>query len=210
MAIATWQDVQTRLRRALKGPEGASPPAPGSSPGMTDEKSFCMAIIGDFQSELETMLGRPLEQRTITESRWLDLATWDLALSATPIASVTSLSIDGVMIDPSAFSYEPGGILAFSQLDFGPGGVPLVTDYTTLGTKKVDVVYVAGISDPAKARPAKSAVVARACRVLNMTNDDALGTKALNVEGYGVTWVDDGFTEAEMKAVRRLRRRVAV
>lgn len=210
MALATWEDVQTRLRRPLKGPEGAPPPAPGSSTGMTDEQSFVVAILGDFQAEIESICGRPLEQRTVTESRWLDLATWDLALSATPIASVTSLTIDGVAIDPSAFSYEPGGLLAFSQLDFGPGGVPLVTDYTTLGTKKVDVVYVAGIADPAKARPAKSAIVARACRVLNMANDDALGTKRLTVEGYGVDWVDDGFTEAEMKACSRLRRRVAL
>lgn len=177
---------------------------------MTDEQSFCTVLIGDFQAELESILGRPLEQRTVTETRWLDLASWDIPLSATPVISVTSLTIDGTLIDPSAFSYEPGGLLAFSQLDFGPGGVPLVTDVTTLGMKKVDVVYVAGISDPAKARPAKSAIVARVCRVLNMANDDAHGTKRLTVEGYGVDWVDDGFTEAEMKAVGRLRRRVAV
>lgn len=208
MTLATWQDVQTYLQRTLTAPpEGTEP---NSTPGMIDERSLATALCDLFQGELEEQLGRLLERRTVTETRYMQPDQWDLTLSYSPVFSITSLSIDGIPTPTGSFAQEPGGLITFVDLDYGPGGFPLVSDASGLAPHVVEIVYVAGLNDPIKTSPAKRAIISRVARALNKAKDDAIGAKTINVEGYSVAYDDEGFTEAELKSVERLKRRVLV
>lgn len=185
MALVSSDDVQERMARTLTGPE----------------QDAADAMAADFQAELESYLGRTLEAVVTTEERFLPDQSYQLALVNTPVIAITSVTVAGTPIDATAYAREQGGIIFLTEF---PRDILKATGATT-----VVVVYTAGLS-PTRAAPAKSIITARTVRALNRRRDEAEGASSLGVEDYKAAYEAEGFTDAELKAVSRLRRRVIV
>lgn len=185
MPLVTADDVQARMARALTGPE----------------QDAAEAMSADFQTELESHLGRPLEPVTVTEERYLPDGYTDLALRQTPVVSITSVHSGSALIDPGGYDLTANGVIFTA-------GFP--RDVLSAPTEAfLTIVYTAGM-DPVRAAPAKSVITSRVVRALNRRRDEAEGASALGVEDYKAAYEEEGFTDKELKAVSRLRRRVIV
>lgn len=154
-----------------------------------DEQQDAEDLIALYQGELEEVLGRSVERRSFTETAPWPLRTDRHYVRRGPIASVTTVTIRGMAVASTDYEVFRDSVEVRSWL--ATPGVLAVT-------------YVGGW-DAEGAKPAKSAVVARVCRMLNRHDDDDEGVKQSQVEGHSVTWMDDAFTPAELAACDRLR-----
>lgn len=179
MAIAAVSDVEGRMRRPLSD----------------DEVEDAKRLIGNYQGELEAILGRSVERRTFTETADWPLRTDRYYVRRGPIASVTSVTIGGIAQTTTNYRKHRDSI------EFGP----LWNASGFLWSSSVDLVvtYVGG-HPPDVVEPAKAAVVARTCRMLNRHEDEDEGVKTSAVEGHTVAWEADEFTAAELAACSRL------
>lgn len=185
MSIASADEIQARVKRTLS----------------SSEQAAAEAMIDDFQAELESILGRPMEPTDVVETRFLPVGWFELSLRQTPIISIASITIDGNALDASAWSRIPNGI---NFRTTGPTNALMPSPELV-----IVVSYRAGLDAPKNA-PAKSIITSRVVRALNSRADESEGATSVAVEDYKIAYVDDGFTEAEMRAVSRLRRRVIV
>jgi hypothetical protein len=153
------------------------------------EEQDARDLIDLYQAELEEVLGRSVERRTFVEDAAWPIKTDRFYVKRGPIVSVTTVTIAGLGV--AAADYE---IYRDS-----------IEVYTWLGTPGLLAVTYVGGFDAERAKPARQAVLARVCRMLNRHEDDDEGTKSSAVEGHSVTWMDDAFTPAEWEACSRLR-----
>lgn len=173
MAVCAVSDIEGRLRRELQG----------------DEEEDARRLIDQYQAELEELLGRGIERRTVTETAAWPTASERYYVKRGPIASVTSLSVGAVAVAATAYAVHRDAVELWPW---------------TATPGVLSVTYVGGW-DAERAKAAKAAVVARVCRMMNRHDDDDEGVRQSAVEGHSVTWMDDAFTEAELKACKRLR-----
>lgn len=177
MAVCQQSDIEGRMRRSLSD----------------DEAEDARRLIASYQAELEGLLGRSIEQRSFTETKPWPLHADRFYVRRGPIVSVTSVTVMGTPLGPSNFVHRRDSVeLMWSAYTSG---------YGTGGN--VEVVYVGGW-DADAAAPAKAAVVARVCRMMARHEEDDEGTKSSGVEGHTVQWMDDAFTEGELRSVHSL------
>jgi hypothetical protein len=75
------------------------------------------------------------------------------------------------------------------------------------GVTSVTVSYQGGHGPAHPAYPsAKGAIKRRVIRMLAKRDDDAIGTDSVSAPGLTVRYLDEGFTESELKPLKRMRR----
>ena len=157
------------------------------------EQAAAQLLIDTIEGELELFLHRPLTARAITGERATIGPSGHVFLRHTPVISIQSVNYG---TSPStaytgAYSFAPGGLV------FAPSPVPT----------EVLVSYTAGLTDPDN-RGLKSVVLSRLSRIMAKVHDDALGVSSLTQEGYNAAFLQEGWTEQEMKLAERYRRRI--
>lgn len=161
------------------------------------------AQIAFYQAELESILGRGVQllERTETRVIYSDPVPYEqggqwgsaglrLIVERGPVASIASITSNAAVLDASSYTRIRDGAEVW-----GGSAIP--------GTDIV-ITYVGGHDSP-KNLPAKQAVMARAGRWLNKRADDDVGVESSAVEGHTVKWMEDAFTDAELRACNRLR-----
>ena len=152
------------------------------------EEAALTTQIALYQAELEGLLGRAVERAERTET-WPGWTGAKVYASHGPVHGVVSVTVGGLPLTTSQYGWDRYGFEA---------------PYSYYPSSTLVVVYDGGWDAP-RNQPAKNAVMARTARWLNKRTDDDVGTKASAVEGHSVTWMDDGFTEGELRACDRLR-----
>jgi hypothetical protein len=163
------------------------------------EASAASFILGWVNAELEAHLERSIEEADHVETiSVLDpdpTAPLYMALTYTPIKTVTSLTIDGTAMATGDYMVDRSGIVLYSR------------GYVAARNRTLVVAYRAGLGEPARTQLA-GCVARRAMRLLQKRSDDAIGSQTANVEGYDVTFLGEGWTDEEQKIVSRWRRSV--
>lgn len=174
-------------------------------------------ILDGLQSELESYLGRPIERRTFVETYQIGAGspTWPIGTGAmietssslfqtpvtiylkqTPIHSIESVTVLGqggeeaereTLVEGDDFTVMPYGIESSA-----------VAPYDS-----VTVTYEAGL-DGTQIPALRSLMLRAATREMQNMYDDTLGVKDLTTRG--VAPATTGFTEGELRSVRRWRR----
>lgn len=117
--------------------------------GVTDSASDALiaAKIDEASSDIEAHLARTLSRATLTETFWPDKG-WEcvraLVLARAPVVSVTSVTVDDVALDASAYRLDAEGGRLF-RLD--ASGYPTHWEFG----KSAVVVYTAGYLLPEEA-----------------------------------------------------------
>ena len=165
------------------------------------------AILDGLEGEMETYLGRALEETTVEDEEVKVDRRGFIRFSRLPVRSVASISVDGDLLAATAYKVENWGVS-----DIFPGFLPssLISPEPT-----ISVSYVAGLpgEDPTSpfGKTARGVLKRAAARILNQTvRQDAAGLKALTVEGTALnfSYPDEGLTEGDKKAIQRHKRRV--
>lgn len=179
MALVAISDIESRLQRELSG----------------DEEEDARNLATGYQVNLEALLGRSVEQRTFMEAgRWppADI-DWHGAgryyVRRGPIVSVTSVTIGGALQEVTNYAVHRDSV---EMIAYGTTPSSIVVEYV-------------GGHDAETARPAKTAVVGRVCRMLARHADEDEGVETSAVEGHSVKWTPDDFTEGELRDCDRLR-----
>lgn len=161
-----------------------------------DETEVAETQIAVYQAELESILHRSVEPGEKTEDVQVPSGHAEIVLMGAPVTSITSVHLDGDAMNVSLFEVLPRGI------GYRAG---YATPVNSLGV--FTVVYEGGLP-ASKTVTAKNAVVARTARFLNKRRDDALSAESVSSEGYSVKYEADAFSESELRACSRLKRRV--
>lgn len=170
------------------------------------------AIIDGLEGDLRAYLKRPLVEADVTdEVAKVDRRTGRVRLARTPVVSVASFSVDGTVLDPTAYTTEAWGIHEVFT-PFWPSS-SIVADPVVL------VSYRGGLpgQDPesdfgAKARATLKRAAAR--DIAQIVFEQAPGVARLAVEGTdisfhgGVKAGKGGLTEDELAEFSRWKRRV--
>lgn len=182
-----------------------------------DQEAGARIIVDGLQSELESYLGRPIERRSfvetyqvgagapawpvgamalLTESESLFQTPYILYLEQTPIHLIESVTVLGqgaevgeeeTLVEGDDFTVLPYGL-----------EITAVAPYDA-----VTVTYEAGL-DGTQIPAFKTLILRAATREMQNMYDETVGTKDLNPRD--VAPLQTGFTELELKSVRRWRR----
>lgn len=71
-------------------------------------------------------------------------------------------------------------------------------------------VYTAGLGNPVVTAAAKSAIRRRLTRLIQKVGDDSIGTERATFEAYSAAYFSEGFTEDELRPLKRYKRSVIV
>lgn len=178
-------------------------------------------VLEGLQSELESFLNRPIEVAEFTETHVIDSSStglptasffYDYSLDSTqqpigliqpaatvylrntPIASVSSVSIKGPLVDPIEQEAERDYLVHRWGIEV----------YRALAKDTVTVTYTAGL-DGTEIKAFKILILRAAAREMQNMHDDTVGLKDL--ETRNVAPLETGFTERELASVKKWRRR---
>jgi len=183
MAIITYQDLATYMNRTFT----------------TGEQAAANTMIGVLERELSRVLGRALAGKAVSgEKHLLQRNQRQIFLKEYPVISVTALSLGTLGSEVAQ---------TISDFDIYPWGIDGILA-TTPGTSAL-VTYTAGMS--ASDQQQLEALMLRvSSREMSQVLADAQGLKRLSAEGVDMTFANDGmagFTDQDLKWVRRYRRR---
>lgn len=151
-------------------------------------------IIEMIEGELRSYVNRPLTPTAFLAEK-ITLEDGFLATLNTPVLSVQALRLSSTgSAYTGSYTITSGGLRISDETGTGP-------DY--------EVDYTAGVW-PDQSGVLKSLVASRVTRVLAKVQDDATGVRTLTQEGYTAAYLDEGWTDQELKLADRLRRRTAV
>ena len=183
----------------------------------TNQAKGAQLILDGLQSELEAYLGRPAERRTFVETYQVGAGTpsWPVGteymietssslfqtpitiyLKQTPIHSVESVTVLGQGSDEEDRETLTEGD-DFTVLPYGVE-VTAASPYDA-----ITITYEAGL-DGTQIPALKTLMLRAATREMQNMYDDTMGVKDLNTRNVGP--LETGFTELELKSVRRWRR----
>lgn len=179
MALVTARDLEGHLRRQFD----------------ERERKLADELIARVEDEVESqvLIGRPLAQRTVTQTINVAPGARFVALAKTPVVSVQSMTVDGSAVDATEYVVSRSG-LEFEDDWFSNAFGPVMV-----------VTYVAGL-DPEVAAGMKQTIMNRMARSLNKTLDDAVGASSVGE----VSYEPEGFTKDELEFLRSFAYRVAV
>lgn len=189
------------------------------------QEDAAQMVIDGLEAELEAYLNRPVTQRTFTETYVVPMShtkmqtgsyfkggsgtlanskmadrsvvpNYVLYLENSPVVSVTSLTLTAQTPGSDVVLLTEG--TDFYVRDFGVE-VPQATDGEIL-----NVVYVAGL-DGASIPSFKLQILRAAAREMQNMHDDTVGMKDL--ETRNVAPVEIGFSDAELRSLKRHQRR---
>jgi hypothetical protein len=184
----------------------------------------CEYVLDGLQSELESIIRRPVEQQTFVEQYNVESSNigipnasffYDYSLDTTksgeilsflqppytlylknsPVVSVTSLSVTSP--NPEAIAQALTEGTDFIVRKYG------VDIYRTFANDTIDITYVAGLDGP-NVKHFKLAILRAAAREMQNMHDDVVGLKDL--ETRNVAPLTTGFTPEEIQSLRRYRR----
>lgn len=159
--------------------------------------AVCQQIIDVVEAEAETHLRRTFGRTAATDTVTHLVDVWGpsyLPLSRTPVGEITSVTVDGVLLDRTGWSWERSGVVLGAM---------------TAGPHEVEVVYTGGIPEGPVLTAVLGVVQRRSARLLGKVLDAAVGAERSSIEGYDITWIREDWTDEEIKALDRHRRRVA-
>lgn len=156
-----------------------------------EEEAAVVLLIEMLQGELEDHCNRPVSARVITDEPVTIRSDGRVFLRYSPVISVEAVNYRSpVSAYTGTYTLVPGG------LDFG----------LSTGTVDLTVSYTAGLAEPDN-QGLKSILLARLSRIMAKVHDDALGVSSLAQEGYNAAYLEEGWTEQELKVADRRRRR---
>lgn len=158
-----------------------------------EEDAAVQLILDLMEADLEQYCNRPLTVKSFTSEAATIRDDGVVFLNRHPVVSVSQVRYDTT--PPTAFTgtYRvQNGLLTFNAAS---------------ATTAILVDYTAGLADPVN-RAAKSILLARMSRIVSKVHDDALGVSALTQEGYNAAYLEEGWTDQELKIADRNRRRV--
>ena len=151
--------------------------------------------------ELELHLKRGVEVLTKTDTKFLyaqgGLRTF-VPLDRTPVATITSVVVDGTALTSDQWSIERSGVKLLT-INFPQ---PITGD-----PPEVVIVYTGGLGEPALTE-LKFVVLSRSARLMNRREDDVFGARDASIEGYRILYQADEWTEREMKIADGWKRRM--
>lgn len=155
------------------------------------EQDAATLFIDLLVGELETYCNRPLLPRAIVGEQVTISTIGRVFPHHTPVVSIQQVR-DATTLETLA---STGYQLAGSYIQFVGWGGEYLLDYT------------AGLVSPQN-KALKHIVLSRLTRVMAKIHDDALGVSTLTQEGYTAAYLEEGWTEQELKIADRRRRRV--
>ena len=183
MAIITYLDLETYMNKAFT----------------SGEQAAANSMIGALERELSQILGRSLSGTSVIgEAHLLQIGQRQIFLKEYPVLSVTAVSIGTLGSEVAQ---------TVSDFDIYSWGLDRVRNLTQ-GNSAV-VTYTAGMST--KDQQQLEAMMLRvSAREMSTVLADAQGLEKLAVEGATFTFANNGlggFTDADLRWVRRYRRK---
>lgn len=161
--------------------------------------ALCQQILDEVEADAALYTRRSLGVVAVTEEKAHHVAQFGpsyVPLSRTPVVAVSSVKVDGAEVYAAASAsatWERSGVVL--------GALPA-------GVHAVEVSYSGGFAAGLPEVVSVLGVVRRrAARIFGKVADSAVGTDRATLEGYEVSWGDEGFTEGETKILDRVRRR---
>lgn len=183
MAIITYQDLATYMNRTFT----------------SGEQAAANHMIGGLERELSRILGRSLAGTTISsEAHILKRNQRQIFLKEYPVISVTALQIGDLGSEITQ---------TLTDFDIHKWGIDGILARAT-GTSAL-VSYTAGMSSSDQ-QQLEMLMMRVGAREMSQVLADAQGLSKLTAEGMSMTFANDGmggFTDQDLKWVRRLRRR---
>ncbi len=162
------------------------------------------SIIDGLEADLETYLKRPLVPTTVEDEVVKIGEDGKVYLKATPVASVSAFTIDGVAVDVVDYAVERWGFTTWTSV--GPT--------LNLAAPSILASYVGGLSgdDPTSefGRKAKATLLRAAARDFNqVVREDLAGVSRASVEGTSLDFhgTGGGLTDAEKESFKKWKRR---
>jgi hypothetical protein len=180
-------------------------------------------VLTGLQSELETLLNRPIEIGTYTESHILD-TSHDIIRAGTFVFYDTSLDTTGVPMSvvapPITVYLRNSPVISCTSVTVtasSASATPLFVDentdyvvrrygidlYRGFVNDTVTVTYTAGL-DGENISFFKLLILRAATREMQNMHDDVVGIKDLNTRN--VAPLETGFTDKEIRSVKKYRR----
>jgi|TARA_Y100001947_G_scaffold155403_1_gene161372 hypothetical protein len=183
MAIITYQDLATYMNRTFT----------------SGEQAAANTMIGALERELSRILGRALAGAAInSEAHILKVNQRQIFLKEYPVISVTGLSIGTLGSEVAQ---------TISDFDIHPWGIDGILA-TSTGTSAL-VTYTAGMSSSDQ-QQLEALMLRVSTREMSQILADAQGLERFRAEGVDMTFANKGmagFTDDDLKWVRRYRRR---
>jgi hypothetical protein len=158
---------------------------------LTDEqREVAEVLLPRFQAEAETLMRRPCVV-AVTEEVVDEVLGTDMVV---PTRHRPVVSLDAT--DPDDFPLSiVSGLLRYTNGSIPPVPFSATVDYHARLPGEQLAAVVGVIYDRTK-------------RALVKEIDQAQGTDSIEEEGYNASYIDEGFTEAELEVLGRLRKRV--
>lgn len=170
---------------------------------LTDaQKSALQEIIDEVEADLATYLRRSLTVEDHVENLTANDVRRDrtLLLEHTPVVTVTSVLLDGTaLVVDDEYAVEPWGL---ARLSVWPTSM-------LVAASPLVVTYTAGL-DPASTPGVTSKIKQVAARTFARdVLDDSIGVKNKSVEGASTSYEGAGWSDAELRSLKRYKRRLA-
>lgn len=146
-------------------------------------------LIPFHSAELESILNRPILPVAFTDEP-VSVVNSKAIFRHTPVISIASLSDGSTAYVVGSYDPKPWG----AEGSWSDGTVLTAT-------------YTAGLAGYAL-DACRSIILKRVARAVIRMADDAIGATTITVEGYSATYAEEDFTDKELKAVERWRKRV--
>lgn len=138
------------------------------------------ALIAAATAAIEGFCGRPLALGTYSDAFTLDYPTRAVWLRVAPVASITSVAIDGLAVDPSGYT-----LISPATGELARGG-PCSRNAWPPGARRLTVTYTAGYDPiPADLKRAAIAWVVDATQAPGRITSERIGDYQYTLAGDG-------------------------
>jgi hypothetical protein len=159
-------------------------------------------LIDICVDEMEAFLDRTIEVASFTDTRYLYADPFVprtyVPLAHSPIATVTSVVVDGVSFTSDQWAIERSGIELLTV------NIP---QSITGDPPQAVITYTAGLGEPALSQ-LKNPIINRVARLVNRRRDDVFGARDASIEGYRILYQADEWAERELAIAERWKRRM--
>lgn len=159
---------------------------------LTDKEETAVedVLVPFHAAELSSILNRPIMPETYTDEP-VTVVNGHAIFRHTPVIAIAALTDGSTVYTVGTYDTKPWG----AEGTWSDGTTLMAT-------------YTAGLAGYAL-EACRSVVLKRVARAVIRMADDAIGATTISVEGYSATYGDEDFTDKELKAVERWRKRVA-